>query len=224
MNVNEVYQIILYAAGKNLEQGYVSPDDFNNILMPQAQAEYLDYLLGEYQKYQPGRKIAVVEMSNKEKIRQSFSPLIYETILPVNSSTGISSYPSDYAMTDAMWSVYGYYNIRFVSQPRLASFVHSTIDPIQDNPVYLLRHEGFQFFPPTIGSARMTYVRNPPSIFWAYTMTSSGPVYDPINSQQPVWADFDLNNIIARALRIIGVNLDSQVVSQYANEIKTVGQ
>lgn len=224
MNSNQVYKLMLDIVGKNVQQGYLSPDDFYTYINA-AQAEYLDYLLGEYQQYQAGRPIAVVEIGNKERIRNSISPLIYNITLTPNTTTGIASLPSDYEMVDAMWEIYGFYNIRFVNQPRLASFHQSKIDPIQDNPVYLLKHEGFQFYPVDLGLARMSYVRTPPSIVWGWVADSNGnPVWNPATSQDPVWADADMLNIIARALRMFGVQVDSNTVSQYANEIKYKGQ
>jgi len=224
MDINRVYSIVKYCAGKNLQDGYISPEDFFTIINS-AQQQYLDYLLGEYQKYQAGRPIAVVEIGNKEKIRDSIAPLIYNITLTPSTTTGIASFPSDYEAVDAMWGVYGFYNIRFVNQPRLASFHNSTIDLINDNPVYLLKHEGFQFYPTNLGLARMSYVRTPPSMVWGYVLDSNGiPVYNPSTSQQPVWGDVDMLNIISRALRMIGVNLESSTVSQYANEVKNIGQ
>jgi len=71
-----------YICGKNNQQGYLSADDFH-VSINAAQKEYLDYLIGEYQQYQAGRPIAVVEMSNKEKVRNSIAPLIYNTLLPM---------------------------------------------------------------------------------------------------------------------------------------------
>lgn len=224
MDVNTTYKIILYAAAKNLQNGYVSPEDFNTVLMPTAQASYLDYLLGQYQKYQTGRPIAVVEFGQNQKIRQSIAPLIYGVVLNPNTTTGVAPYPSDFEQVDAMWSLYGFYNIRFVQQDSLRSFYRSVIDPVPQNPVYLLKHEGFQFFPENIGSARMSYVRTPPSIVWAYVLDSNGlPVYDPANSQQPVWGEFDMMNIIIRALKLLGVNLQLSTLMQYAEEIKQTG-
>jgi hypothetical protein len=224
MNVEEVYRIVLYVAGKNLQQGYVAPEEFNRTINI-AQNEYLDYLLGEFQQYQAGRPIAVVEIGQKEKIRNSIAPLIYNITLTPNTTTGIASFPSDYEATDAMWGVYGFYNIRFVNQPRLASFHNSSIDLIADNPVYLLKHEGFQFYPTNIGMARMSYVRKPPQIIWGFQYDSNGiPVYDPNTSQQPVWGNTDMMNIIVRCLRLIGVNLDANVIAQFATEVKYQGQ
>jgi hypothetical protein len=225
MDVNQAYKITQYIVGKNIQNGYLSPDDFYYSIN-QAQNEYLDYLLGEYQQYQAGRPIAVVEIGQKEKVRNSIAPLIYNITLTPNTATGVSSYPSDYQAVDSMWTVYGgLYNIRFVNQPRLVSFHNSSIDLVNDNPIYLLKHEGFQFYPTNIGLAKMSYVRNPPSIVWGYVLDSNGnPVYNPATSQQPVWGAIDMMNIIARALRIIGVNLNAGEVAQYASQVQFNGQ
>lgn len=225
MNVNQVYQIMVYAVAKNKSQGYISPDDFNNVLMPVGQKSYQDYLLGEYQKYQVRRPIAVVEFGQNERIRESLAPLIYSAVLAPNTTTGIASFPSDYEYTDNMWGLYGFYNIKFIQQDRLDSYIRSTIDPIAENPVYLIQHEGFHFFPESIGSARMSYVRTAPPIFWGYDLDGNGrPVYNAALSQQPVWSDTDIYQIIVRALALVGVNLQLGIVMQYANDIKNNGQ
>lgn len=224
MNVNQVYQVMSFIVAKNLQQGYLSPSDFYTVIN-QAQRSYLDYLLGEYQKYQPTRPIAVVEFGQTERVRQSLAPLIYGTVLSPDSVTGVAGFPSDYEEVDNMWGVYGWYNIRFIQQPRLQSFYRSTIDPIAENPVYLIKHEGFQFFPENIGQTRLSYVRTPPSIVWGYILDSNGiPVYDPTTSQDPVWSETDIYQIIVRALAMLGVSMQFSAVSQYAQEIKHNGQ
>lgn len=225
MTVNQVYQIVLLAAAKNLQSGYVSPQDFYTAIN-QAQRSYLDYLLGEYQKYQPTRPIAVVEFGQTERVRQSLAPLIYGTVLSPDSVTGVAGFPSDYEEVDNMWGVYGWYNIRFIQQPRLQSFYRSTIDPIAENPVYLIKHEGFQFYPENVGQTRLSYVRTPPSIVWGYVLDSNGiPVYNPSTSQDPVWSETDMLAIITRALSILEISMQSGAsVLQYANDVKNNGQ
>lgn len=224
MTVDQVYKVCLLAMSKNLQQGYLSPDDFYTSINT-AQRSYFDYLKGEYQKYQLRRPIAVVEFGQTEQIRQSLAPLVYGTVLTINPATGISPFPNDYEEMDNMWSLYGFYNIRFVQQPRLDSFYHSTIDPIVQNPVYLIKHEGFQFYPTDIGQSRLSYLRTPPSIVWGYVEDSNGiPVYNPATSQDPVWSDSDILQIIVRALAILGVSMQFGAVMQYAQEVKTQGQ
>lgn len=227
MDVNQVYSICQYIVGKNISQGYLSSSEFE-ICINSAQRQYVDYLLGEYQKYQVGRPIAVVEFSGNERIRESISPLIYNAILPINATTGIAERPSDFEYVDQMWSIYGNYNIRFVQQERFFSYKDSEIDPVVENPVYLIRHEGFQFFPVRPyehNQAAMSYVRTPPSIVWGYVLDSNGiPVWNPATSQNPVWGQTDMMNIIVRALLMVGVNLDYKQVLAYSNDIKNGGQ
>lgn len=223
MTVNDVYKIVLYAASKNLQQGYISPDDFN-LVINQAQTSFQDYLLGEFQQYRPFQPVSRVGYSNNETTRQRLQPLIYWYTLNVDT-IGFAPYPGDYQQTDAMLSIYGNNRIRFSQQDKLFSLYNSKIDPYQTNPFYLIENKGFRFYPNDINQTRLSYVRTAPKIVWAYTLDVNGvPVYDPVNSVNPVWYDVDILEIIARALRIIGVNLQSNVISQYANEIKTQGQ
>jgi hypothetical protein len=167
-----------------------------------------------------------VAFGETERIRTSLAPLIIEEVISVNNVTGIGAFPYGFIQVDAMWGQYGYYNIRFTEQDRLSANIRSVIDtPSNDNAVYLIRHEGFQFFPPTIGSVRCSYVENPPSIIWGYLPDSNDlPVWNPLTSSSPVWEDTDLLQIIVRALAIVGVNLQMNIVQQYAQVIKTQGQ
>ncbi len=226
-DVNQWYKLVLYCGSKNLQSGYISPEDFNTVIMPLGQRSYVDYLLGEYQKYQIQRPIAVVEFGQNARIRNSISPLIYGTVLPIDG-TGVAPFPNDYEYMDAMWGVYGFYNIRFIQQDRQDAYIHSSIDPIAANPVYLINHEGFRFFPDRPfgeNQARLSYVRTPPSIVWGYDLDSNGlPVYNPTKSQQPVWGDSDMLQIIVRGLQAVGVNLQLGTLIQYSQEIKNGGQ
>jgi hypothetical protein len=223
VNVNEVYKLMLYAVAKNESQGYLSPDDFQTVFN-QAQKSYAAFLLGSFQTYNPGRPISKVELGNNTVVRQRLSPIIYGYNLNVDV-TGFSSYPSDYLQTDAMWSFYGFQRIRQIQQDSLFSVYNSVIDPISSNPIYLLEDVGFRFYPQSIGQSKLSYVRNPPNVVWGYTTDPNGlPVYNEALSTQPVWDDASILEIIVRALRLVGVNLDFATVSQYSNEIKMAGQ
>lgn len=224
MDVNQCYEVMKYAVAKNIQQGYLSPHDFYTVIN-QAQRSYLDYLLGEYQQYKQNRPVSVVVFGGNERIRDSIAPLIYGRVLTVAPTTGIAGFPSDYEYVDNMWGLYGNYNIRFIQQDRLDSFVHSQIDPVINNPVYLIQHEGFHFYPEDIGQARLSYVRTPPSIVWGYTLDSNNnPVWNASASQNPVWSDTDMLQIMVRALQIVGVNLQFNTLLGYASEVKNVGQ
>lgn len=221
-SVNDWYLIIQLALNKN-QDGDITPDMFN-LLAHQCQLSYCSFLLGELQQYQPTRPQPRIQYSENRVIRQKLTPLIYGYLLSVNSN-GNSPYPGDYQETDAMWSYYGVNNFKYVRQDALRSYYNSRIDPIATNPIYLIKDEGFQFYPANVGHANLSYVRTPPRIYWAYTLdVNNRPVYDPINSEQPIWMEVDALEIISRMLRLMGVNLQAGIVNQYANEIKNIGQ
>jgi len=220
---NTVYQILLYIVNKE-QSGYITPDEFNDILMPQAQYSYAQYLMGEYQQYQYQRSQARIAWGQNQNVRESLTPIIYSTILNVDLN-GISPYPGDYEKTDAMTTIYNYNRIRFASQDRLFSFMNSTVEPIATNPIYLVKDIGFQFYPTTINQARLSYVRTPPPIYWGYTLDGDGlPVWNPATSIDPVWNNPDMLEIITRALKMTGVSLQIGAVTQYANDIIKMGQ
>jgi len=223
MTTDEAYNIILYACSKNKQNGYVSPDDFNRIIKV-GTIQYQSYLLGNFPQYTPGRPVARVELGQNSVVRQRLAPVIYGYNLNIDIN-GFSPYPGDYLQTDAMWSIYGYQRIRFADQHKFASIYNSVIDPVRTNPIYVLEDAGFRFFPQSTATAKLHYVKDAPAINWAYTLdVYNRPVYDPINSIQPVFDDLAMFDIICRSLVLVGVNLQLSVVMQYGKDIQNNGQ
>ena len=233
MNINDMYQICQYAINK-AQNGYLTPSQFN-LLANQAQTSYQDYLLGEFQQYQYGRPQAKVNYSQNSDTRQRLTPFIAETTLTV-LGTGNVNYPTDYLQTDSMRTTAND-RIRFIQQDSIYSYVNSQIDPIATNPVYLLGDVGFLFYPATIGTAVLTYIKNAPTMVWAYTLDANNrPVFAPAGQTQPpvqypvsgtvepLWYDIDKLEIIARILKLVGVSLQDGQVEQYANMVTTQGQ
>lgn len=222
MNVNDVYEICLFAINKH-QSGYLSPDEFDRVINL-GQRSYISYLLGIFQSYVPGRPIARVELGQNSIVRQRLTPAIYQTVLNVDLN-GESPYPGDYLQADAMWSLYGYQRIRCIQQDFWYSYYNSSIDPVAELPIYMIKDIGLQFAPESIGKAKLSYVRNPPDIHWGYDEDPNGiPVYNPLTSNQPIWDDLEILEIIIRALDLVGVNLQAPQVLQYSQMIKTQGQ
>lgn len=223
MTADTMFQIWKYALQKNIQGGYASPDDFK-ITINQGSRSFLDYLLGEFQQYQTGRPIAKVQFGMNEQVRQSLTALIQKPVPLTVDVNGLSSYPEDFEQVDAMYTT-TMDRIRFASQHKLYSYLNSIIDPIATNPIYLLIDTGFQFYPITIGSALLSYVKTPPDIVWGFTLDANGlPLYSQPLSADPIWYDADCLQIIVRALALVGVNLQMPQLEQYSNLIKTQGQ
>ena len=232
MNVNDMYQICQYAINK-AQNGYLTPDQFN-LLVNQAQTSYQDYLLGEFQQYQYGRPQSRVNYSQNSDTRQRMTPFIFETTLSIDGN-GHANYPEEYLQTDSLRTSAND-RIRFTQQDSLYSYLKSEIDPIASNPIFLLVDDGFQFYPKNLGTATLSYVMNAPKIVWAYTLDGNNrPVYSPVGvtgagvypttgSVDPLWFDIDKLEIVARVLKLVGLNLQAGVVEQYANQVTQQGQ
>lgn len=224
MDVNEVYSLVNFILNKN-QGGNLPPNQFN-LIINQAQYGYLNYLLGEFQRYQPGRPIATPEFGNSAHVRQRLTPFIQQPeTLSINALTGFTPYPTDYEMWDAMyWGVYKM-PVKFIQQDRLGVHLRSQINPVSRNPVFLSIYTGFTVYPNNIGTTELSYIRSPAMINWAYTTDIYGrPVWNQAASTNPQWDKIDMLQIIVRCLAMVGVNLQAAVVSQYAEQIKNGGQ
>ena len=219
MDVNELYILYLFILGKNKQQGYASPSDFNTNINAAAK-QYASYLLGSVGQYTPGRPVAKVELGQNSVVRQNLAPIIYGYNLNVDS-TGFSPFPTDYVQTDAMWSIYGYQRIRYADQHKFVSIYNSRIDPIATNPIYILEDAGFRFFPQNTANAKLHYVKDPPNMIWGYDEDINGiPVYNAARSSQPVWDSLALMEIMSRAMSICGIRLQSSAVLAYSKEMQ----
>lgn len=222
MTADDCYVLMQFIINKN-QQGYFDPDDFNTTIN-RAQDMYLAYLLGGAESYQPGRPVPRIQYGMNANIRQSISILIGPpSTVPIDGN-GIGLYPSDFEQVDAMYTT-AMNRIRWVPQNKLYSYLKSTIDPVATNPIYLIESDGFKFYPVTLGSALLSYVKTPPTIAWAFTLDGNGiPIYNAGTSFNPVWRDADMMLIISRALKMVGINLQDGAVSQYADQLKQTGQ
>lgn len=226
MTVDFCYQLFQDILAKN-QQGYVPPEQFNR-MMTQAQLSYLDFLLGDFRQYSPGRAVAQVEIGMNQIVRQRLSPFIALPSEMTIDGTGYVAYPINYEQIDAMY--WGgndgtkMERIRWVGQEYLYSTLDSVIDPVETNPIYLITRYGFQFYPTNLINIKISYVQRPPDIKWGYTIQNGKPIYDSINSVDPLWHDTDMFEIIARALAMAGVALQAPMISQFANNIIKTGQ
>jgi hypothetical protein len=220
-SVDYYYSLIKYICNKN-QSGAPSPSEVGRILTS-ACHQFTDFLLGQDNSYVPGRPQPRVGLGNSQRVRQSLSVLIGP---PADLAIvdGRADYPEGHLYTDAMYKSDGYSKIRFVEQDKVQAYVQSVIDPIGENPIFLLESDGYLFYPATLTEAKVSYVKKHPDIVWNYEADDNGrPVYKAAGSAHPLFADTDMMEVIARALRMVGVNLQANHVAQFANEIKAGG-
>lgn len=222
MTVDFIYELVLFICNKN-QRGSITPAAFNRTINV-AQYGFVAFLLGEYQKYANGRPVPAVALGMNRRVRQSLSVITEHGVPLAINGAGFSTYPTDHEYTDAMFTTSDK-EIRYVEQHNLHWALASEVDPIATNPIYTLEKTGFRFYPNSLGAAKVSFVKTPPTINYGTTPDLNGrQVYEAATSVHPVWGEVDCFEIIVRALRPIGVHLQHQDVSQYANEVKNGGQ
>lgn len=92
----------------------------------------------------------------------------------------------------------------------------SLVPPTADYPVCVFYKTYVQFYPTDITNVKMVYLKKPVAPVYAYTIVSGRPVYDDANSIDIEWNEVDAGKIATKALKILGINLDDQLLVQYA--------
>ena len=230
MDANTVYNLLKFIPNQ-LQRGNLSPARIN-LIAQQAQTSFLDYCLGQMQQYQYGAPQSRVEYAVNETARLRLTPFIDAVTTLTIDVTGLAPYPPNFEQVDAMYMNNAQRTrIRFVPQHKAPNYISDPIDPVDSNPIYLLESDGFRFYPNTnfdgvtLGTALLSYVHTPTPFNWAYTLDGNGrPQYDAGNSHGYDFYDVDCLEIIARGLRMIGINLAAGEVGQYAQQIIDKGQ
>jgi hypothetical protein len=222
MDVNTAFELTKFICKKN-QSGAPSPAEFNRVLTSACRS-YQAFLLGQEEQFSPGRPIPRVGLGMGETLRMSLQPLLVAPT-DLTIASGVGTLPEDCAAIEAVYKSDGYTKIRYAEPDRLQGYVESVIDPIGENPCYVLNASGLQFYPTNLSAAKLAYVRVHPEVVWAYEADTNGrPTYTATGSAHPLFGDTDMLQVIARALRMIGVSLQNASVAQYAQEIKGAGQ
>lgn len=230
MNINEVYKIVAYLVDK-YQGTYISPDDFN-MTINMAQRQYLNYMTEDgsgHMGMRLGRKSGTLITT---PVVESLSIFIKQSTLSITSQIAIQ--PTDLYTTVSVRTANDLKVIRRITEDKLAETLSDPIDPptITD-PIYTEIGDTYKVYPNTVTSIRIGYIKNPNTMVWAYKIVGGVPVYqetaDPAaipttGSVQPEWNDKDLEDIIYRAIGIIGISLKDGDLQRAAQTIKTQGE
>lgn len=221
MNINEVYKLVSYLVDK-YQGTYLSPDDFNQVIN-MAQSQYLSFLADDTGI--PGRNPKnPVGMSTSAIVADTLSVFLTES--NINVASQLAAKPNDLYKTVAVRTTDDNYPVRFVASDRVASYIDNAIDaPTTTEPIYYELGSNYKVFPSTLATIRVSYIRNPQTLKWAYTGNLS---YDqansvPANNANLEWGDTDVYEIIYRAIGIIGINLKDGDLVRASLQVKNDG-
>jgi hypothetical protein len=222
MTINEVYKLVSYLVDK-YQGTYLSPDEFNQVIN-MAQRQYLSFLTDDTGSPSRNPKNPV-GMSTSAVLGETLSGFMVESTLTITSQ--LSPKPNNLFKTVAIRTTDDNYAVRYISEDRVASYIGNAIDaPTLTEPVYFELGSNYKFYPSTLATAKLTYIKEPQTLFWAYTGNLS---YDaansvPANNADLEWGDVDVNEIIYRAIGIIGINLKDGDLVRASMMVKNDGQ
>lgn len=221
MNINEVYKLVSYLVDK-YQGTYLSPDDFNTVIN-MAQTQYLSYLTDDTGQLDRNPK-NIPGMSTSAVIADTLSTFLVETTL--NISSQLAAKPNNIYKTIAIRTTDDDYGVRFVAEDKVASYIGNAIDaPSATAPIYYELGSNYKFYPSTLATAKLTYVRNPQTLKWDYTgsLVYSPSTSLPADNANLEWGDVDVYEIVYRALGIIGINLKDGDLVRAAQLVKNNG-
>ena len=118
------------------------------------------------------------------------------------------------------------YRVYRLEENRFAERIQDSIDPIDEaNAFYVEQSTNWRIYPSTLSSLALKYLSVPADVIWNYTTDGSGrPVYSPTGSVDPLWYNNDIDEIIARAAKIVGVSLKEPVLTQFGEQVIAKGE
>ena len=229
MTVDQCYSILRFIVRKN-QLGSLSPTDFQ-FAFNAAQRNYYDLLVGRIEQYQYGRPVPRIGLSMTDNVVSRLMPFESSSVLTIGSGLTLASglltatKPNGFNKLLAMYTASNYRVYR-LEENRFAERIQDSIDPIDEaNAFYVEQSTNWRVYPSTLSSLTLKYLTVPADVVWNYTTDGSGrPVYNSTGSTDPLWNNNDIDEIVARAAKIVGVSLKEPILTQFGEQVIAKGE
>jgi hypothetical protein len=221
MTVDKVYSLLKFICRKN-QLGSLSPDDFASSFNT-AQRNYYDFLVGRIEQYQYGRPVSRVGLSMTDNVVSRLMP--FESTATLTVSGGVATKPGDFNKLLAMYTPNNYRVYR-LEENRFAERMQDSIDPVDEaNAFFVEQNTNWRIYPTTLTTLNLKYLTVPVDVKWNYTTDGSGrAVYSPTGSVDPLWKDNDIDELVGRAAKIIGVSFNNQTLTGFGQGVINTGE
>ena len=221
MTVDKVYSLLKFICRKN-QLGSLSPDDFAasfNI----AQRNYYDLLVGRIEQYRYDKPTPRIGLSMTDNVVSRLMP--FELSSSSSVSSGLVNKPTGFNKLLAMYTPNNYRVYR-IEENRFAERMQDSIDPIDEpNAFYVEQSTNWRVYPTSLTTVTLKYLTVPADVVWNYSLDGSGrPVYNPTGSVDPLWNNNDIDEIVARAAKIVGVSFKEGALTQFGEQVIAKGE
>lgn len=106
-----------------------------------------------------------------------------------------------------------------VNEDEVVNALNSQVRPVSRTyPLLVQGASKFVLYPQEPQAGEINYLSMPVAPVFAYTQIGRVVTYDAANSVQLLWSDVYINDVILGALSYIGINLNSQDITTYAEQ------
>jgi len=186
MLINKVYELVQELANKDEASGYITPSDYNTYAET-AQYEIIASWYNNPNAYRYDLREPRKGYEVSQTISDALKPLKVKTLLSPNSN-GELTQPSDYMhFSSALVNfndnrdgieVPTVSQVEVIRDNELAERLGSEIErPTDKYPIVVQYADFWQVYPKDIEQIDLTYIREPLTPWWNYTLSSGRPVF-----------------------------------------------
>lgn len=223
MNIDTVKSLCELIVNKN-QSGQLTPVRFN-LACESVTWDWFNFCYGQPVLSKNGSQSNDMFWQSTEKISNNLRPFIKKVVLQIDP-TGKAIKPTDFVQTSSVRYWYGtkQVGVDFANDGDLEEFLGTELlAPTKQYPVYAIYYDKIQFYPKDLVRVEFTYLRKPVTPVWGYTTVNSRPVYDAATSVDFEFPEENINEIVARIVKLWGINIREQQVQQYAQGQIQVG-
>ena len=221
MTVDAVYRIMRFIARKN-QLASLSPQDFQDSFNS-AQRNYYDFLVGRLEQYRYDSAKPRVGIAMTDNVVSRLTP--FQQTDTISVVAGDVTKPADFNKLLSMSTPNGSRVYRY-EENRLAERLQDSIDPVDEDNAFFVEDNGkWVVYPDDLASVTVKYLSLPTDVIWDYTLDGQGrPVYDPTGSVDPLWMDNDIDELIGRACKILGISIKENALVSYGQGVLQNGE
>lgn len=220
-NINDIYNFVLDLMKKN-QAGSLTATRFSRF-WNDCQTSFQDDLLGRFQAQTNGKSGPNTGLIENETIMTKLSPFITNVSLTISS--GQAARPDDFIYELALRINDS--KVFHVEHDEIWAMLDDVIDPpdVTENCYYAAVYgKNYKFYPNTVTSAELDYIRTPVDVAWGFTFDGNGrQVYNAGTSIQSEWDNNSNREITKRVLASLGVPYSSQDFAQFGQKVITTG-
>ena len=214
ISVNKVYRAVLSILNKE-GRGFLTPEQFNRIGR-QVQLDLLERSFYDYNRSINNMSpTSSSDYSNLPKnIKEKIDVFSKEASLVI--TTGVAPAPSDLYRIINIHTSNRTINVQEVTKSELAQINASDLTtPSASFPVYYKEANNIKFFPTSVASASIDYIKQPQDPVWAYTSgTNSSYSFNSGSSQDFELHESDEVDLVLKILAYAGVLIKDPAIVQ----------